>query len=164
MTTQEAFRAIRGAIRTGNTAEALALFGADPTKLQMMTPFGTWLHMAADFGNLELVTALVALGLDVNQRGGTFGGAPIKLASSNGHIEVVRFLLGCGAELDESEPERNPLFGAIYGGHIEIVRLLLDAGIDHRVRYSGESMQNMDALAFARERGQSDIAAFLADT
>ncbi len=129
-----------------------------------MTPFGSWLHVAADFGNLELVKALVALGADVNQRGGTFGGTPINLAASKGHKEVLEFLLGCGAELDESEPERNPLFSAIYGGHIEIVRLLLDAGINHRISYTGESMKNMDALAFARERGQSDIAAFLADT
>jgi ankyrin repeat protein len=164
MTSQESFRAIRGAIRTGDTAAALSFLRADPAQSRAMTPFGSWLHVAADFGNLELVKALVALGADVNQRGGTFGGTPINLAASKGHKEVLEFLLGCGAELDESEPERNPLFSAIYGGHIEIVRLLLDAGINHRISYTGESMKNMDALAFARERGQSDIAAFLADT
>jgi len=129
-----------------------------------MTPFGSWLHVAADFGNLELTKALVASGADVNQRGGTFGGTPINLAAYKGHREVIEFLVGCGAELDESEPERNPLFSAIHGGHIEIVRLLLNAGMNHRISYTGESMENMDALAFARERGQSDIAALLANT
>lgn len=66
--------------------------------------------------------------------------------------------------MDVSDPERNPLFGAIYGGHIEIVRLLIDQGIDTHVKYTGKSMKNMDALAFARERGQMDIAALLAET
>lgn len=61
-----------------------------------------------------------------------------------------------------SESERNPLFSAIHGGHIDIVRFLVEAGIDHRVRYTGSSMQDMDACAFARERGQVDIAVFLA--
>jgi ankyrin repeat protein len=159
----ESHRAIRAAIKSGNTAAALTLLREDVSRLRMMTPFGSWLHVAATFGNLELIKALVALGLDVNLRGGTFDGAAINLAASNGHIHVVRFLLQSSAELDVSEPERNPLFSAIYGGHLDIVRLLIDAGIDHRVRYSGESMKNMDALAFARERGQVDIAAFLAD-
>jgi ankyrin repeat protein len=160
--TQEAHRSIRSAIQGGRTAEALALL-EDESRLRMMTPFGSWIHVAAKVGNLEIVKALVDLGLDVNQRGGTFGGAAIKLAASYGHLEVVRFLLQAGSELDVSEPERNPLFGAIHGGHIDIVRFLVEAGIDYRVRYTGSSMQEMDALAFARERGQTDIAAFLAD-
>jgi ankyrin repeat protein len=161
--TKEAHRAIRSAIRDGNTAATLVLLREDESHLRMMTPFGSWFHVAASFGNLELVKALVALGLDVNLRGGTLGGAAINVAASNGHIEIVRFLLQSGAELDVSEPERNPLFAAIYGGHIDVVRILIDAGIDHQVRYTGESMKNMDALAFARERGQKAIAPFLAN-
>jgi ankyrin repeat protein len=127
----------------------------------MVTPFGTWLHVAADFGNLTLAQRLVSLGADVNQRSGTFGGAAVNLAAAKGHIEVVRYLLSEGAELDVGEPERNPLFSAIYGGHIEIVRLLVEAGIDWRVKYTGEYMKGMGALAFARERGQRDIAEYL---
>ena len=60
-----------------------------------------------------------------------------------------------------SEPERNPLFGAIYGGHTAIAKLLIDSGIDTTVKYSGESMHEMDALAFAHEWGRSDIAELL---
>lgn len=140
----------------------LALLTEDESRLRMMTPFGSWLHVAAKVGNLEIVKALVGLGLDVNLRGGTFGGSAINLAASYGHLEIVRYLLQAGSELDVSEPERNPLFGAIHGGHIDIVRFLIETGINYRVSYTGSSMQNMDALAFARERGQTDIAAFLA--
>jgi len=111
-----------------------------------------------------MVRHLVGLGIDINRRGGTFGGSPINEAASEGHLDVVRYLLEVGAELDISDPVRNPLFGAIYGGHIDIVKLLVEKGIDAHVKYTGESMINMDALAFARERGQTDIAALLADT
>ena len=159
--TQEVHRSIRSAIQEGRTAETLSLL-ADESHLRMMTPFGSWLHVAAKVGNLEIVKALVGLGLDVNLRGGTFGGSAINLAAGYGHLEVTRFLLRAGSRLDVSEPERNPLFSAIQGGHIDIVRFLVEAGIDHRVRYTGDSMQDMDALAFARERGQADIALFLA--
>ena len=159
---QEAHRSIRSAIQEGKTAETLALLSEDESRLRMMTPFGSWLHVAAKVGNLEIVKALVGLGLDVNLRGGTFGGSAVNLAASYGHLEVVRFLLQAGSELDVSEPERNPLFGAIQGGHMDVVRCLVETGIDHRVRYTGSSMQDMDALAFARERGQSDISVFLA--
>lgn len=38
--------------------------------------------------------------------------------------------MGCGAELDISEPERNPLFAAIYGGHKLIDDILLSRGVD----------------------------------
>ncbi len=90
------------------------------------------------------------------------GLTPFSCAASNGHVEIVRSLLDVGAELDVSKPERNPLFGAIYGGHLEIVKLLVERGIDYRVSYTGQSMKNMDALAFALERGQREIARYLA--
>jgi ankyrin repeat protein len=63
--------------------------------------------------------------------------------------------------MDTSEPERNPLFGAVYGGHLHVVQLLVANGIDFRVKYTGRSMNDMDAKAFAVERGQTEIAKYL---
>jgi len=149
------------AIKKGNTATVLALIRGDQTRLQMVTPFGTWLHLAAMYGRLEITKSLVGLGLDVNTTGGIFGGGALNEAASEGNSDIVEYLLSRGAELDVSAPERNPLFSAIYGGHINVVRFLLASGIDARVRYDSPSMSNMDALAFAIERGQSEIAALL---
>ena len=42
-----------------------------------------------------------------------------------------------------------------------MVQWLVENGIDHRVAYTGTYMSGMDALAFARERGQSEIASYL---
>lgn len=127
----------------------------------MMTPFGSWLHVAAEAGALDVVKLLVSLGLDPNARGGTFGANALHEAARSGHLAVATFLRDAGAILDSSEPERNPLFGAIYQGHVAMVQWLVKSGIDHRVAYTGTYMSEMDALAFAQERGQSEIANFL---
>ena len=153
---------IRTSIKNGDTSRFIDLIGNDPERLNMMTAFGTWLHVAASFGRTEMVVHLISLGVDINRIGGGFDAAPIKEAASEGHLDIVRYLLEAGAGLDVSDPVRNPLFGAIYGGHLDIVKLLVERGIDAHVKYTGESMKNMDALAFARERGQAEIAEYLA--
>ncbi len=73
----------------------------------------------------------------------------------------MRYLLSEGATIDVSQPERNPLFGAIYGGHTAVAKLLIDKGIDTHVKYTGGSMKEMDALAFAKEWGRNDIVDLL---
>ncbi|MDT3429254.1 ankyrin repeat protein [Paenibacillus forsythiae] len=152
---------IRSAIKQGNTERVIALIGSDDDLLNIMTPFGTWLHVAASEGKLEIVKCLIDLGADVNMIGGVYDGGVLNEAASEGHLEIVRYLLSSGAELDVSEPERNPLFGAISNGHIDIAKLLIESGIDTHVRYSGEAMKNVDALTFAREQGQMEIVKLL---
>jgi len=150
------------ATKKGDIQRVIAIADADSQFLTMMTPFGTWLHVAASAGQLEIVKYHIARGLNPNERGGTFWGGALNLAAAAGHVEVADYILSCGAEIDVSEPERNPLFAAIYGGHKEIVQLLLQKGVDVHIRYSGENMHDMDAMAFARARGQSAIAEILA--
>lgn len=72
---------ICSAIKGGNLV--VELIDGNVEVLNMITPFGTWLHVAA----------------------------------SKGYIEIVRYLVSCGAELDISDPIRNPLFGAISNGY-----------------------------------------------
>lgn len=152
---------IRTAIKQGDVERVVALIGSDKSRLEMMTPFGTWLHVAASMGQLEIAKRLVALGADVNRNGGIYGAAPIKEAASEGHVALVKFLIDSGAELDVSKSERNPLFGAIHHGHVDIVRLLIAVGIDANVRYNSATMKEMDAVAFAKEWGQDEIVKLL---
>jgi ankyrin repeat protein len=162
MVDKEVAREIQAAIEGGDAERVAALIGSDKDRLNMSTRlFGTWLHVAASLGQLEIVKRLVNLGADVNALGGLEGSAPLHLAAAAGHLDIARYLLSRGATLDVSAPEKNPLFGAIHGGYKEMVKLLLDAGIDTKVRYQGRSIKNMDALAFARERGQSGIEQML---
>ena len=161
MVEQSVMHRTRIAIRSGDEAGAIALIDSDPEQLSVITPFGSWLHVAAAFGRLDVVRHLIQKGADTESKAGTFGGSPINEAASKGHLEVVAELLKSGASLDTSEPERNPLFSAIYGGHLPVVELLLAHGLDPSVRYSGKNMTNMDAVAFARERGRPEIVSFL---
>lgn len=63
--------------------------------------------------------------------------------------------------MDTSEPDRSPLFAAIYSSHFEIVKLLVMNGIDITIKYSGNNMKDMDAYTFAVERGEMKIADYL---
>ncbi len=152
------------AIEDGDVERVMVLLNSDVDKLNLITPFGTWLHIAASEGQLDIVKKLIDLGVDINKRGGTYDGGAINSAASEGYIEIVKYLLSNGAEFDVSEPTRNPLFGAIMSGNINIVKVLIDNGINTKIKYTGENMTNMDAYAFAIERGQKDIAELIKAT
>ncbi len=152
---------IRSAIKNGDLKATSELLSSGSNLFHYITPFGTWLHTASSYGKLDIVQYLLVQGMDINKQAGVYNSAAIQEAASEGHYNVVKFLLSQGAELDISEPKKNPLFGAILSGNKDIVKLLLDSGIDASVRYTGDYMQNMDAYDFAIERGQTEIAEML---
>jgi ankyrin repeat protein len=152
---------LRQACIGNNLFEVQLLLAERPDVLRMMTPFGTWLHIAAKAGALDVVGLFLDVGLDPNTQGGTFQANALHEAASGGHLSVMAKLYEAGAVLDTSEPERNPLFGAIYGGYLEAVKWLVDNSIDLGATYTGENMMGMDALAFARERGHPAITKYL---
>lgn len=154
-------KAIRTGIKLGDINEVKQLIGDDQEILNTITSFGTWLHVAAKKGHLEIVEYLINKGIDIDARGGTFDASALNLASGAGHLEIVKYLIEVGAELDVSLAKRNPLFGAIYGGHKEVVEYLVEEGIDISIRYTGESIKNMDAYGYARKFGQTEIAEYL---
>lgn len=78
-----------------------------------------------------------------------------------GHIDIAKYLINHNIELDISEPDRNPLFAAIYNGHFEMVKLLVENHINISITYFGENMKEMDAYTFALERGQTEMAEYL---
>jgi hypothetical protein len=158
----ELHKLIRTAIKTGDAKTMTTTFASNAEAATMNTPFGSWLHVAASFGQLGIVRMLVEdYGLDVNQRGGTSDSSPLDRACADGQYDVVKYLLEHGAKVDISAPERNPLFGAILSGNVEIAKLLIEHGIDTTVKYTGESMHEMSARDFARERGAEEFVSLL---
>lgn len=154
-------KAIRNAIKLGDMNEVIQLIGDDKEILSTMTSFGTWLHVAAKKGHLEMVEYLINKGIDIDARGDIFDASPLRVAAGAGHFEIVKYLIERGAEIDVSLAKRNPLFGAIYGGHKEVVECLVEKGIDISIRYTGENIKNMNAYEYAREFGQTEIAEYL---
>jgi ankyrin repeat protein len=163
MTEIEINKSARKAIKDGNLEDFVALWEAYSSLKNATTPFGTWLHVAADAGQLPIVKWLAEKGIDVNCRAGISGGNALNEAAMENHADVAHYLLSVGAEMDVSGPERNPLFSAIQEGSLEIVKMFLQAGIDASVRYSGPHMNNMGAYEFAVEQGQQEIAAYIRD-
>ncbi len=152
------------AIKNSNLQDLKSLIESFPSQIEVVTVFGTWLHVATSFNaDIDIIKYLVKNGIDVNQKGGILGGSALNIAASNGMLDVVNYLLECGAKFDLSEPEKNPLFSAIYGGHSEIVKLFISHKVDILVKYSGNHMNEMDALAFARERGKIEIVDIILD-
>lgn len=151
---------ISAAIRNRDLPTFQDLLAQEPEQIEAFTPFagGTWLHYAAREGDIRAVQSLLDLGIDVNVGDSREGRAAICDACLGGHEEIVSALLSAGSRLDTSEPVRNPLFAAILGASLPIVRLLLKHGIDAKVCYNGQTMRNMDAVAFALERGEGSIA------
>jgi ankyrin repeat protein len=89
------------------------------------------LYHAAFHGFLEIVDRL-ALKYPhcVNAISGLLGTA-LHRASATGHIEVVRLLLKCGADVDaRGFANMSPLQIASSGGHLNVIQCLLDHGAD----------------------------------
>lgn len=154
-------KVIRNAIKQGDFDSLKMLINENPDALNEMTPFGTWLHVAAKRGHLDIVEYLVDKGLDVNTKGGTFDASALNLASLGGDIETVKYLMSNGAIMDVSLAKRNPLFSAIQGGHMDVVQYLVEMGIDITVRYNTDNLSNIGAYEFAVEFGQTEIAKYL---
>ena len=161
----ELFMPIYDAITQGRLEDVIRLIGGNRSRLEMVTPLNTWLHVAASHGQLEIVRWLVSQGLDVNAYGGTIEVRPLDSAAAEGQLEVARFLLDSGATLDVTDSVRNPLFSAIVGGlseaHTAVAKLLIERGIDTTAKYNIGQMKNVDALAFAKEWGRTDIVKLL---
>lgn len=158
-----ALQVARETINKGDLAAFKAYIEAKPDRLHTVTLFGTWLHLAIMRGQPEIAKYLIDAGLDVNKNSGISDSNSADFAASNGDLEMLKYVHAKGAIFDTSEPTRNPLFSAIYGGHKQVVEWLLESGIDYSVKYTGENMTNMDAIAFAMERGQTAIARTIRD-
>ena len=158
---KESLRLMREAIREGKNEIVQELLESYTDLINVDTAFGSWLHVAAAQGNVEMVKYLIGCGMDVNKNGGFSGGTPIEHAASRGHLNIVKLLFFSGAKLDVSAAPRNPLFGAIYGGYFDIVMFLVEKGIDISAQYDMGTLNNVDAYEYARQYGQTEIADYL---
>ena len=148
----------------GNSVLALAIAekAIDVAKLLINSPSidlerpnlagETPLMMAAYNGSYDLVTYLVTQrSVEVNHP----GWSALHYASTNGHLEIVRFLLDKGAYVDPESPNgTTALMMAARGGHIQIVKLLIDRGAN----ISNSNQLNLTAIDFALANNQTEIA------
>ncbi|XP_041643119.1 KN motif and ankyrin repeat domain-containing protein 1a isoform X2 [Cheilinus undulatus] len=108
--------------------------------------------------DMHIVEELFSKG-DVNARASQAGQTGLMLAVSHGRMDMVRALLGHGADVNIQDDEGSTaLMCASEHGHVEIVKLLLaQPGCDATLSDSDES----NALSIALEAGHKDIAVLL---
>lgn len=62
------------------------------------------------------------------------GTTPLHIAAHNGHLNMVRYLKSCGADINaQSESGFTALHFAIVKGHIKCVKILLELGADRTI-------------------------------
>ena len=109
------------------------------------------LMMAAFDGDLATVKLLV---LDKKATVNKPGWAPIHYAATNGHLQIVQFLMANGALINALSPsETTPLMMAIGSGNDELIKYLLDNGADLRMR----NHEGYTAIDVAQLFGKDDI-------
>ena len=98
----------------------------------MSQPSADDLLTAASHGDVDVVRALLAAGVDPASTGDE-GGTALHRAARQGHVAVVRLLLEAGADVDAVDGYGNtPLWRASFGNNVvpSLVEMLLAAGAD----------------------------------
>ncbi len=141
------------ALREKSLKAAKALIKAKDIDFDKTNPAGENALMIASLeGELDMIKLMVdEMDAEVNKK----GWAPLHYAATNGHNDVVKYLVDHAAYIDAESPNgTTPLMMAARGGHIETVKLLLDEGADLRLK----NQQGMTVIDFAEQYNQKEIA------
>lgn len=92
----------------------------------------TLLHDMAHTGDLAKARLLIEHGADINRVDDEYRSTPLGYAARWGHVELVKLLLGCGADPNKSgAPWSTPLAWARKKNHDEIENLLQSPELQH---------------------------------
>jgi ankyrin repeat protein len=119
---------------SGSESEALEVSSLTRVNKGGQSP----LHIAAKFGHRETVKILLTFpGVDGNrQTSAQFDKlTPLMLAAQQGHLDVVKELVGGGVKLEVVDKKgRSALTHAVLNGHAHVVSFLLRHGDNHLVK------------------------------
>src|SRR5438876_12293863 len=128
-----------------------------------MKPRDEWdaaLFAAARDGDVAKASDALAAGANVNAVN-AHNLTPLLEASGGEHLEMARYLIGQGAEIDfTGMREGSPLMLAAYMGHLEFLRLFLEGGANANLAMpnGGETALHMAAVT-----GKTTAAKMLLD-
>ena len=121
--------AMHDAALAGDLAKCKELAALDPELIR--TPDGsrrqTPLHWAAGGGQLDVVTWLLAQGVDVDAKD-RFGSTPLHAAAFFGRTAVAEYLLDRGADVAAADKEGCAPLDLAAGQHLETSKLLVARG------------------------------------
>jgi ankyrin repeat protein len=123
-------------LNEGDVAKAMGKMGKG-AKGKWVDPVSglTHLHVAVGKGKVNVVTALINGGADVNQADAYENCTPIFIAARQGDAAMVKLLLDRGAQVNwKNVWQETALFRAAGAGHEGVVDLLLKRGADAKVK------------------------------
>jgi RNA polymerase sigma factor (sigma-70 family) len=125
-------------------------------------------HEAAAIGDLARVQRALAKAPDVLDAYSAEGFPAIALAAHFGHVEVMRWLIGQGADVDRVAAHRlavTPLHAALFGRQVEAARLLIESGADVTAARGGSGWKRAGwtALHYAAGMGFGTLVLPLLD-
>jgi len=137
-----------------NSIHVLSKLGADImaiTIIYSMPP----LSIAAKYGNVDAICALVELGANLQ---GTLGETPLYWATDCGRMEAMRTLIEFGADVNDGGSDWTPAFVAAQNGNLEVVLFLVEAGADVNITNNfGDS-----PMCMAASEGHAEVIYALA--
>lgn len=148
------------AAAVGQAGRVAQLLEDDPEAVNTYSADGfTALHLAAFFGQAEVVEVLLARGADVTAvSDNAMRVLPLHSAAAAGSTEAMKRLLAHGADPDARQSGGfTPLMSAAAGGNEPALQVLLEHGADPYLR----SDEDKTAADFAQERGHTAAADLL---
>jgi ankyrin repeat protein len=154
--------AMYGAIARGDTNALRELLASDPSILMSYFLDESWLHWAAQDGQIEIMEELVKAGLSVDQLTTNGIYTPLKQAAGLGRYPVCEWLLDHGADINHGLGRfPTPIFGAIYSKSLTLVKRFVERGAELSATFGNPAI---DVISYAERYGTPEIVNFLRAT
>lgn len=144
-----------GAIIRGDVEAVQRILHEDSSVLTVFAVNKTWLHWAAEMGDIEIMSTLLETGLPVDSLTSDGPRTPLHAAACQAKFEACKWLIEHGADVNHGTGAMAaPLFSAIYGNSLEIVKLFVENG-------AIVDKSKDDVITYSEKYGTPEIVDFL---
>ena len=112
---------------------------------------------ACNDGDLKVVKKYVDHGLNVNEL--YFGWSPLQMAATKGHLDIFKYLLAHGADINYTHPvsRMNSFHLAAFDNHADIVKFMAEKGADINQKMKGD----VSLIRVIRDEGNTKMVDLL---